>query len=105
MISAYAVYNPVNALILVRMGAECVGDAGIAWTDRLGGLVSDAYAAIVFGYSPRTMSSIPGSLWLGMTTAVLAAVGIVLLFRIMVRNREPAAALFASTVLVFPVVW
>jgi len=105
MITAYAVYNPVGLLIFLRMGRQCVGDSGIDWTTRFTGMLSDSYAALLNGYSARTLSAASGPSWLLVAVAVLAAVGIVRLFRIMWRTREPVAILFATTVLVFPALY
>ena len=105
IVTAYCLYNPVCSLILFRMGKTCLRRDAMAWIDRLGHMLSDAYTAILCGYSPRTLSAVAGDGRLLIVAGVLAAAGLIMLLAMIRRGRDPVAVLFVTTLVVFPLVY
>ena len=105
---AYAVNNPILGLIMVRYRAlRGAGPAeyGTPWLDRTWDQLSDAYTAVLSGYTPVTMSGVQGPVWPLALGGTLAVIGLGLLMVSARRKPGAHATLFICTMVPFPLLY
>lgn len=104
LLAAYAIYNPLAGLTLVRTWPWAHGERG-AWLLGFGHILLQGWQAIFCGGVGSSALRFAQTGWfLGLLT-ILALVGLALLFRRVWRERRAISTLFAVMMVAYPLVF